>query len=270
MDKNECQWKNIIENVYHLAKAKGLKIGDLEKQVNASAGYLSRFRGEDVTSAPKLEYVVGIANILGVTVDNLINVDYLSITKDEKYLLDVLDRLIDKTNRDEQLWKVETTQDIDTIIHRDCNSLLDNIEPHPLCKANYKRNSDDYSIEEVCWKYIPPTEDYDTAEIIGDCYHTVLNPHVHGEATMYIVKSKVYNVADTLFDDDSSIESYDLYLAIDHQRKLVCTTLRLRKFLKYKLIELYEAVQASMDRTHVDESVRNVLDAYMDFTDIPF
>lgn len=66
-DKRRC-----MSAIYAIAKEKGVKIGDLEKETGVSTGYLSKLNKEENTSSPSIELLVAAAQLLGVTVDMLI------------------------------------------------------------------------------------------------------------------------------------------------------------------------------------------------------
>lgn len=270
MGDGDSQWSNLVENIYFLAKEKDLKIGDLEKQVGASVGYLSRFRSGEVSNAPKLEFVTAVAKVLGVMVDDLIKIDYRSITADEEYLLKVINNLITVTNQDKQVWNRETVADIDKINR---TAPIDGRDAHPLCDAEGVWD-DDGELRRVDWSYIPAVTTYKNVRLCGDCYNTILNPRSSSSrATMYLAKADVFNISEEDGSPTEGMTTYDLYLISGRGKNLVCSTMTSRKFVQEKLIELYVTVAASSERTHVNDDVRSVLDVFLsggDEDDIPF
>ena len=91
-DKNRC-----LNNIYFLVKEKNLKIGDLEAGAGVSIGYISRLNKDDSKATPSIEFLVSVADKLDVTIDALIQYDYTTPTASERYVMDFLDRLIQKT-----------------------------------------------------------------------------------------------------------------------------------------------------------------------------
>ena len=59
-------------NVLYYADERGLKIGEIERSIGRRAGYIARWVRTDSIS---IEDVYKISNILGVTIDTLINED---------------------------------------------------------------------------------------------------------------------------------------------------------------------------------------------------
>lgn len=65
--------KLMIANVKYLVKKQGIKLGELQKAVGVSVGYFSRL--EKSNSMPNLEVVMRTADILGVSMDELLYSD---------------------------------------------------------------------------------------------------------------------------------------------------------------------------------------------------
>ena len=97
--------KKVINNIYYLAKVNKVKIGDLENAAEVSAGYLSKLLKEDVDTIPGTEILFNISNMLNVSLDNLLRIDYNSVDPTEKYLSDFLDKVIEKTLNGRIDWK---------------------------------------------------------------------------------------------------------------------------------------------------------------------
>ena len=79
-----------IDNIYALAKDKGLKIGDMEEKAGASKGYLSRLNKEGNTAVPPIDFLNSIADQLGVSLDFLVNYKKDQLTEGEDFLLKFL------------------------------------------------------------------------------------------------------------------------------------------------------------------------------------
>ena len=95
-----------------------------------SPGYISR-ASKDEKTRPGIGFIVKAADILGVSIDTLINVDLTKLTPTEEYLITFLDKLINDTTEDKLVWNCETEDYL--------NNKLEIIEPgaeiyceHPL------------------------------------------------------------------------------------------------------------------------------------------
>ena len=99
MEKMEFDKKRCMSAIYAIAKEKGVKIGDLEKEANVSTGYLSKLNKEENTSSPSIELLLAVARVLGVTIDMLIYSEYEGLSSNERYMLKFLDKLINEKKR---------------------------------------------------------------------------------------------------------------------------------------------------------------------------
>ena len=75
--KNMDLRERIYENTKALAKLRGIKISDVEKQIGVSTGYLSK-----TSKCLTVEKIYRIATVFGVTIDSLIKEDYAEICKE--------------------------------------------------------------------------------------------------------------------------------------------------------------------------------------------
>ena len=89
-------------NVLYYAELRGLKIGKIERSIGRRAGYVARWpRTESIS----IEDVYKISNILGVTIDTLINEDI-----DSKIKLQEIAELKQKIGDiEEQIKEIEAT-----------------------------------------------------------------------------------------------------------------------------------------------------------------
>jgi len=92
-DKYKC-----YQNIRELIRIKGVKLGQIENDAGVRIGYLSRLDKPDNDSEPGILFLISAANLLGVTVDELINGDMQKMTKNEAYLCDFLRDLISDTD----------------------------------------------------------------------------------------------------------------------------------------------------------------------------
>ena len=70
-------YKNVfVDNVYALAKARGMKIKDLESGCGVSLGYFARLRQGEKNIAPGADLLMAVADRLSVSVDALLTSFY--------------------------------------------------------------------------------------------------------------------------------------------------------------------------------------------------
>ena len=74
----------------------GMKIGDLEKAVEVSPGYFSRF-AKNPESLPSVDLVLKLSIILNVSIDVLLRVDLRGMTEGERLVNNFVNKLRDDT-----------------------------------------------------------------------------------------------------------------------------------------------------------------------------
>jgi len=98
----------IAQNIKNLVQQKGMKLGDFESAAGVSTGYISRLiKADDPTSVPLMELLAHASNSFGVSIDTLISVNTSSMTPNETYLLNFLDKIFKDTQTGNLSWDME-------------------------------------------------------------------------------------------------------------------------------------------------------------------
>ena len=106
--------KTVVENIYALAKLRGVKIGALETAVDIKTpGYFSRFLkdepdGDKTRSLPSVEILSKVAEKLGVTIDQLVSVDFKKYDDVQLALITFLGKLTESTTSNALIWHADT------------------------------------------------------------------------------------------------------------------------------------------------------------------
>ena len=101
----EFDSKYLGTNIELLLKRELLRISDLEVLLDVSAGYISRTINPDSKKRLSIDIVWKIAEIFQVNIDDLVNRNLDSPTKDLKQVMDFLEKLKDQTDAGEIRWK---------------------------------------------------------------------------------------------------------------------------------------------------------------------
>lgn len=237
-DKRLC-----IANIYQLAKERGMKLGDLEKNAGVSAGYLSRLNKDDSTATPSIDFVASVAKALGVTVDAIINNDYTALTPTEKYILAFIDKLLSQTNADELDWKKETINQLQTIGYDEMGSpdhplfvmAFEDGDPHPAYNSQFNSGH----------------------TISGDCFCLSL-PGVE-RAFIYLMCTDDPRAEDLPF----RIDDYELYMVKNWKVQPLCHALPVGSPFYEALSSLYAAVTESSKHPKLDADVMSAINAFM-------
>lgn len=160
MDYNRAR---MLANIYSIAKAKNVKIGDLESAAGVSTGYISRLAKDENKGALTVEVLVAIAKKLDVSLDALVLTDDGQLSQNEMEMLRFLDKMTVDTERYDLEWNLfdPRTQDDSFLfdhplfrIKDDGYEEDDNGRPHYFKYTQYES------------RFLPPKE----ASIDGNCY----------------------------------------------------------------------------------------------------
>lgn len=250
-DKKRC-----IDNIYAIAKAKGLKIGDIEEKAGVSKGYLSRINKEDSTSIPGIDLLASIADQLGVGIDYLVNFPRDTLTPNEEFVFQFIDRLAKQTTAGKMDWVVESA----AVLEADNDTEVDN--PLVSVTMNY---SEEFNTQYHTHVYTSMI--YSAAVRVKDsCYHAEL-PDGKSEVYLNAVSYYVENEENHIFSTwtDRIIEVYIVQRGI----RPVCSTYYLRDELKKAVEDLYTAVSSSPSHIGLEQSTKEIMRSFLATFDTP-
>ena len=95
----------VIDNIMALIQSRNLKVGEAEKQLGVSTGYLSRLAKKENDSTVSAEFIWKAAQYFGVSMDSLIRSRFDEEDKMIDYMRKFLNRLIERTNDGVLEWK---------------------------------------------------------------------------------------------------------------------------------------------------------------------
>lgn len=250
-DKKRC-----IENIYALAKEKGLKIGDIEEKAGVSKGYLSRINKEDSTSIPTIDLLASIAEQLGVGIDFLVNFPRGVLSPNEEFVYQFIDKLMRGTVAGKLDWVVET----DGILRADTDAPVAN----PLVHV-----TKDFSDEVNMWY---DTHTYTSAIysdggviVIGNCYHAVL-PSTRITVFLNSVRYYVPVEGGGTFSSTKDEDVIEVYLVTDGVKPL-CSTHYVCDEIKKAVSDLYTAVSSAPSRIGLEESTKRFMKSFLNNVD---
>ncbi len=121
--------KNLfVDNVYHLAKVREIRIGELEARCGVSAGYLARLRQGQKNVSPGAEFLLAVSKELATTVDALLTRDLTCPSEEEQLIQRYLTRLIEHTGKNKIMWE----EDQKTVLLAGSEADASEIQTHPL------------------------------------------------------------------------------------------------------------------------------------------
>lgn len=260
-DKKLC-----MDNIYAIAKDKGIKIGELERTAGLSAGYLSKLSKEGNTAVPGIDSLLLIAQTLGVSIDALVSVDYRDLNSDEKYLAAFIEKLISGTELKKITWEIEGAAFLNT------NDTGGNFD-HPLFLPTPSVIEDPASgelVDYVANVYQSRFLRFNDVNSFDNCYHCEFGK---GGDKLYMMKlnlgDKNYPKDEAEFDDSRykyvSHEEVELYI-IDAHAKVnpLCSTFSVGKEMKKLIEKLYAAVYGGGRFIGMSSETKRAIDRFMD------
>lgn len=101
----------LLNNIDLLLKEKDMKISELEGSIKVSPGYFSRLRNnENDEACPSIDTLSSIAETLGTTLTSILYCDLSMVTETESFIIQSINSVIDKTNKDDIKWEKKTSQ----------------------------------------------------------------------------------------------------------------------------------------------------------------
>lgn len=94
----------LVKNIAYLLKKYGLRMGDLEKLLGISAGYISRTVKENSSKKLSIDVVWKIAKLFEISVQKLIEDDLSDLSGNKGILVDFMDKLKEQTQCVEIEW----------------------------------------------------------------------------------------------------------------------------------------------------------------------
>lgn len=255
---NEFSKEIFMNNIYYLLKAKSMKVGEVEKAIGVSIGYLAKLK-KDAGLRPGIDLVIKIAEKLEVSIDTLIGVDMEKLTGTEQYLLCFVEKLKTDTEAEKLEWWRETASQL-AAVETDINGCPD----HPFFSYEefYEDRGGDYPdrVSEVV--FVSNAFGPHTA-IHGDCY----NLRMKNGARLFladIVKS-IYRQTET------DVYAKEIWMQTASAGNQFLCSNRNPQYSAF-VNNLFTAVAEYCKHPHLGAAYRNVIDAFMkdDLEDDPF
>ena len=188
--------KKIVNNMYAKAKELDIKIGDIEKEVPVSLGYISRFLKNENNVLPSLEALFIASKKLNVPLDFLLLSDYSRMNEEETLLQNKISTMIINTQNEKYLWKEIRERDFYMPITKSSDGNFHATYPFVSFSSHYNSFGDvDYVVQEYYSRFLEKT----------------LTP----KGSMFSLKldSNVFYIAKVLDDnDDLNDLYYELYV----------------------------------------------------------
>lgn len=247
MDYNRAR---MLANIYTIAKAKNVKIGDLESAAGVSTGYISRLAKDENKGALTVEVLVGIAQRLDVTLDALVLTDNGHLSQNEMEMLRFLDKVTVDTECYDLEWNLfdPRTQDDSYLcdhplfrIKDDGYEEDDNGRPHYFKYTQYES------------RFLPPKE----ASINGNCYYALIDDF--SNSSIYVMRLTVSGRS--RFENETV---YEIYF-IDHNDNVspvLCSKITHQQ-ISDAVERLYLAIEGARSHLTISTHTKSIMGRYL-------
>lgn len=251
-----------LDNVDFLLAKQNKKLGELETNSGNRPGYLSRMKSGKSSSDPSIEFLMTAAEELDVPLELLISSDLTKMSATEEFIVTFLKKLIDDTQKDELVWNRETIAELEKLEVVNDRSGYRCVD-HPLYEVGEQHTDTEYYEFPVYNSLFFP--DCGVAPC-GNGYNAYLsgtNNHI------YIMECGKGDDRIPWLND----KFYEIYMVEvgqfghDYTKKL-CNTLEMSSPIVGIVNSLVKNIISSLNRVHIDSSVRSVIDAYIKGIDI--
>ena len=241
--------KLMMDNIAALRDRNNVRTIELESAAGVSAGYFSRLAGKD-NVAPSVEVVCAVADRLGVSVDDLLSVDFSKLNPTQEYLLSFMNKLISDTKSDSVIWKTETADEMNSLESNYNGDIM-----HPLFKkATFTdwRSGQPESITRSCFKSMGYGVN---TRFVGNTYSLRLKNGV----TVYVVQPGMKDYTSNSHDvDDIELWLYSPEAGLQG----ICVSIGQQPF-SAKLVTLLQEIEKAEYRPKIRKELRYSIDAFM-------
>lgn len=231
------------KNIKFLAAQKGIKVGDLESQVEVSAGYFSRLANDDGKNNSSLvDTICKVAEKLGTSVNTLISTDLSALTPNETLLSKFFDKLGKDTATSVLIWDLETKTKLDECVISGENPLFSPCNGFNAGTNYYYDSKFDSDVEPV-----------------GDGYRVGVS-----NKCLYLFKVKKQDISETGFELYFVSKNND-----EHKPEPICKAYP-ESDLYNQIEDLYNAASESSRHVKLSDTVLGTINNYMNPEDIEF
>lgn len=256
--ENKIDVKQVFSNIYFLMEEKDIRVGQLEKELGVSSGYIARTYKDG--GKPSIDFLWNVSQILHTHIDILISVNLSKLTETERFIIDLIEKLNEDTSRDELNWKAEEKG-----FEREISALQDGTATHPIFDTKEETSTNPAGYPDIYYTPIFLSKAFGEKTLINDtCYYT----EIEGGADIYLmsVKEKVetHIPKGKLFDPEASKprESEEVWIYQNGSKQCLASTIE-ANYLKEIVMVLRESVADSVKHIKIDSQLKKALNQYM-------
>ena len=248
----------MLNNISYLIKERNIKTGDFEAAAGVSAGYFSRLNKEGSKATPSIEVLYEIAKELHVSIDTLVSVDLTALTASEIYMLDFLEKLLNKTSSFEMIWDKESDVYLRNLPLDENGDTI-----HPLFENRQLSQIGETGYPEPYWQVVYNSlfRPEEQMQSIDDGFKISIGKRT----TLYLMCVEVPSKDELPFGKTE----FELYLVKGYKAEPLCHSDSEREAPFNDILnKLYRSAAESSKHIKIKDTVRSAIDAFMNNTEV--
>ena len=218
--------KIFLDNVYFLIREHQLKIGEFEREIEVSNGYLSRLN-KDSTTMPTLEVVQKIAGYFNVGIDTILKVKMNQLSPSENKMIEFVEKLIREVSNNAINWTITPTS--------------------YFYEESKEKNIITYLYEQHCLENMKIIENGIYLAHIDNVRIVLVNIHTSSCETFY-----------------NYDECYEMYMLFeDGTFENIYRPADFHSILDDKIYELYHLISINMSKVVISSQAVSIIDNYL-------
>lgn len=253
--------KKIFNNIYYLLEEKNIKVGELEKELEITPGYIARTRKDG--GRPSIDFLWNVAQYFNTHIDIIVSVDLQKLTETERFIINFIEKITKDTFETKLNWKAEERGFENKIM-----TVSEGLTDHRLFSTKEvmvfnHMNGYPESIDKPVFLSKAFGEN---TEINGVCYHTQLEEDVYIYLMSVCDESDEDEEVSELFNSSVNRVSEEIWMYQDGKIQCLACTYD-SDYLKEIVAVLRDAVADNVKHTAIEPEFRDTLNKYMGVKD---
>ena len=247
-----------LNNIAYLTDKNGIKIGDIEKSANVSAGYISRLRKDENKVSPSIDVISSFAESLNVSIDSFINIDFSKETPTEEFIRGFLSKLIKDSVNFLAKWQIEPIEN-----YAESSHVMDkdSLESKPLCEVKEINEDSGCEFPNKCYYTEYTSKFHPKQRVVAT---SVLKLVIGHNTTIFLVQSLFNTSSDPIPQTD-----IELYLINRNEVNSLCNAINDSgaTLFSTQLNELYNSAINVTQHIQISNTTKGLIERYLDGSD---
>ena len=249
--------KRLFDNIYFLLEEKNTKVGELEKELEITPGYISRTRKDG--GRPSIDFLWNVAQFFNTHIDIIVSVDLQKLTETERFIINFVEKMTKDTFETKLNWKAEENG-----FEKKIMTISEGSTDHRLFSTKEVTVYDNVNGYPESWNepvFLSKAFGENT-KINGTCYYTQIEEDVYIYLMSVCGESYEDEEISELFNNDIRRESEEIWMYQNGNTQCLACTYD-SEYLREIVIALKDAVADNAKHTAIEPEFRDTLNKYM-------